>query len=446
MQENNITWFMVTERTDLNAPILQKELPKEEDFSTVEYVIQEKDTLRFATQTESDKLRESSSISEKVLEIQKNSYGRLAMAYQRARNRFKNLLNLYREVFEFKLTTDILTIRMNKNPDKFYTSYYQVEVKETYKSLTLKKVLEILQVYNFSELKDEDSINGSIPILVTIPLGSSTYQFLLSKNSSKTRNEKLELNQITVSTRSTNGSNTFIASTYTKLLGIGSRPETIHKDNLGIKAQYNSPIKEEIKTKVMMYPHCTEDTKKFLQVNPRATNRQVIATLTPPSQNDNDWSNKMKTEDQRELASYLKSCLDSKLDEQPEEIFIWKQQKDIHNQIVELIALTQIVESNHGPDYNHTRTLGMNKLAREILRQIAVGENTFRDAFNTISNNSTKAYPPIGFNGATRARQSISKVEMMHYVDNGVNDYVDCYSTRCDEMSSDSDEEISLEA
>lgn len=431
MEEYNTPWFMHVGRKDLNTPILRKELPETKEFEDVEYVIQEKDTLRFATQTEISKLRGLPFNAEIGKSIQNNSYGRLVMAYQRARSKSESLLQLYKEIFEFNVKDGLITVKINNKPDKFYTSYYWVTIKDEYKNLPLKKILEVLQVYNISNINDEKDI----PLLVNISLARMPYQFLLSRNPAKIKKE--ELNQVIISTLADN--DLFIAHSYTFLLGIGSTPIAIHRNKLGIKAQNKSPIKEIDKQNILKYDSCTEKTRNLLMKNPKASNGEVLGTLKAPKEINNNWSNALNPEEQKELADFLIKCLANGLGFHPEEPDVWqKLDSTAIVQIVQLIAVTQIAECNHGSDYNSTRTPGMNKLARLILRQIAEGTNTFQEGFNIIQSQSNKVYIPIGVDGSIRARDTVRDVKRWHY--KVENEKINCHSVVCYDMSSDSDD------
>ncbi|CAF1441024.1 unnamed protein product, partial [Rotaria sp. Silwood1] len=105
---------------------------------------------------------------------------------------------------------------------------------------------------------------------------------------------------------------------------------------------------------------------------------------------------------------------------------ILRDQKHLEN-IVEFLATTQIAESNHGNrNYAKARTIGMNKLARSLLRSIGEEKTNFKDAFIWKTENPY-SYPPVGDGGADRARHAMCSVTR--------------FGARCDNMSDDSDSE-----
>ncbi|CAF3270430.1 unnamed protein product [Rotaria socialis] len=249
--ENENFLFIAVGRQSLNNPILQKTNRKSKKFLERKYLIREKNTLRAANSDEEEQLSQAEAnknernradsmqnlrttddiasmstdgIDEKyqqvIIRIMQNSYGRMAMAYQRARNRYHELVNMYNEIFNFELQT--LPLKKELNIESYLTvldpceKYYKVTVKDKYRqNLPLKKVFEVLQVYNSSE---DDIINGTIPLLINLNIGGRETEFMLSQWPSQY--EYTKKNQLLVSTKveSTANNLCFKGRAYDKLV------------------------------------------------------------------------------------------------------------------------------------------------------------------------------------------------------------------------------------
>ncbi|CAF3362813.1 unnamed protein product [Rotaria socialis] len=374
--ENENFLFIAVGRQSLNNPILQKTNRKSKKFLERKYLIREKNTLRAANSDEEEQLSQAEAnknernradsmqnlrttddiasmstdgIDEKyqqvIIRIMQNSYGRMAMAYQRARNRYHELVNMYNEIFNFELQT--LPLKKELNIESYLTvldpceKYYKVTVKDKYRqNLPLKKVFEVLQVYNSSE---DDIINGTIPLLINLNIGGRETEFMLSQWPSQY--EYTKKNQLLVSTK--------VESTANNLCFKGRAYDKLHS--------------------LAIFEKLTKNLHK-------------------------SWN-------------------------------FWH---------------TQIAESNHGKrDYNQSRTPGMNKLARQLLRSIAAnGSITFQEMFCS-NNTGFQHYPPFGTGGVKRARYAVHHVTRHTIVDiydkGELVGQIQVEVGRCDELSDDSD-------
>jgi hypothetical protein len=146
-----------------------------------------------------------------------------------------------------------------------------------------------------------------------------------------------------------------------------------------------------------------------------------------------------------DTAEIMIECLDASASATSEDFSENNLNDNDWSRIVEFLALTQIAESNHGKrDYNNSKTPGMNKLARHLLRLIADEYATFDETF--ISNsNGKKSYPPIGYRGTARARYAVCHMNR-HTIVKKYNQQTKQYDEdmnitvgRCDELSEDSD-------
>lgn len=396
--------FIATGRQNLNYSILQKTNRDRNEFNKRRYLIREKNTLRIANSEEEDILRraeQARELSERIgklsinsgntsfssdhgdarwekmiKKIMHNSYGRMAMAYQRSRDRYDKLVRAYNEIFDFeirKLTKEEqIIITTYRGETKNYRKFYNVTLKDNYgQNLSLKKIFEILQVYNSTDENpypdsEDDIINGYRPLVVNLNIGGKIRQFILSEWPSK-----MSEYQILISTR------------------------IAHHDNAETHytgKQYGSLVQG-----------FDSDTAEIMIECLNASARATPEDFPENNLNDDDWL-----------------------------------------RIVEFLALTQIAESNHGKrDYNNSRTPGMNKLARQLLRLIADEYATFDETF--ISDiNSKKSYPPIGYHGMVRARYAVcqtSRNTIVKKYNQKKKQYDDIHITvgRCCELSEDSD-------
>ncbi|CAF1517707.1 unnamed protein product [Rotaria magnacalcarata] len=146
----------------------------------------------------------------------------MAMANYRGRCRYHHLVTQYYEIFEFTESRQPITISFSPNdqmeiPKKL--KYYDVKLKDCGKDLTLKKVFEILQVYNsippenLTASKERSYIDGTMPLLLDLHIGGTDHKFLLSKDVHK----NLEECQVQVSM--VKDDKTFVGSGYPYWIG-----------------------------------------------------------------------------------------------------------------------------------------------------------------------------------------------------------------------------------
>jgi hypothetical protein len=176
---------------DLNMPILQRQTRQNNEFDEQNYLIREKNTLRLHNRNERQELndaknewdmerlcsKEKATVTDLfslpaacVHDIMRNSYGRMAMANQRARNRYDTLVAIYNEIFYFVLQSQKVKITAHSSSDhdennftlNEYEEIYYVTVKhdDSQKHL-LEKVLKTLQVYNSSNTNSHLDENHS---------------------------------------------------------------------------------------------------------------------------------------------------------------------------------------------------------------------------------------------------------------------------------------------
>ncbi|CAF1376204.1 unnamed protein product [Adineta steineri] len=276
-----------------------------------------------------------------------NSYGRMAMAYQRARNRRKRLIRKYSEIFEFARVESnqpnipVIWTKMDGRNSVGYPKFYRVKLKDKYKNMRLKKVLEVLQVYNSTNEMYHGSnqrIDGTAPLVVSLEIGRRSCQFMLSRWLSDY--PRTSENQLLVSIKETE--NNFVGHTYPYLVGDNGGFSTYHVDI------------------------------------------------------------------QRTIAQCIQTCLDTRMCKQYNYLSAFRE--DLVLRITEFLIVTQVVESNHGRNYAYCRTPGMNKLARRLLMRIATEKSTFSEYFDPSAEINHYKYPPIGDGGTRKARQAVQEV------------------------------------
>jgi hypothetical protein len=294
-----------------------------------------------------------------VTDLMERSYGRMAMANYRARERYCKLVEKYYEVFEFKRQDKKIVITLyvsGKSISKDY--YYDVTLKDPKIDQPLKKLFEILQVYNsdackIASLGPSDYIDGSVPLYVQLHIGGSDIKFMLSQYGVRKRRKY----QVQVSMEKT--PNSFVGNAYPFWIG-------------------------------------NENYKGFRHKNKRK---------------------------QQNIARNCLDCLDKLVSDQLE-VFQKFQHQKIAN-IVEFLATTQIAESNHGKrDYTKSRTPGMNKLARSLLRLIEKEKLDFKQTFDW-KYFDDDTYPAVGTGGTKRARKACCAIQRK--------------GASCNDMSDDSD-------
>lgn len=345
--------FILSNRQHLLKNIIQSTEIKREHLIACNYLIREDHTIRVANADE-DQVLQSGFNTRTFRSIMEGSYARMVMAYQRARDRHRDLLVLYHQLFSFRLINQEFYISLYKfsNLHRF-SNYYEVNLRDLtgtpIENISLKKVFEVLQVYN--SIDTNNTIDGTIPILVNLNMGGRVCQFMLSRylvtEMYPDRSVSIQKNQLLV-----------------------SMPRRNHTRN-------QRPIYTGLDYS-MMVNNITYDQ---------------AGVLTEPR-----------------IAAFILEILNARAVYQPFNAHIWHlmHEKTQHS-IIELIALTQIAESNHGRDYDKSRTLGMNKLARRQFAAISKGDITFRESFD--SSTADRYYPPIRDGGTRRARNAVSKVQ-----------------------------------
>ncbi|MFN7094425.1 MAG: hypothetical protein ACK4M7_03585 [Burkholderiales bacterium] len=162
--------------------------PSQEHFREEKYFIREGKFLRFPTGDEEHKIDtglENDSLLPKVgEEIQHNSYGRMVAAKARATHftRISYFENVYYKIFTFELKDKRVKVQSYIDDEfKTYNQIYKVTTNCYSSSINLKKIFEVLQVYNSKRTSEDNKINGSIPLLITLYIGGQKYKFMLSE-------------------------------------------------------------------------------------------------------------------------------------------------------------------------------------------------------------------------------------------------------------------------
>ncbi|CAF3344035.1 unnamed protein product [Rotaria socialis] len=414
-------YFIVAGRESLKEQILQNSPIDAEKFSSQEYLILEKNTLRLVNSDEKGIIKEatrqaqsrstevqsastadnSSDIGvavarslpsessegdvnkltselkklttnedtdqplsdETISDLMKISYGRMAMANYRGRCRYHRLVGEYYKTFNFARRRHSIKIQMYGNealPTPAHT-YYDVTLTDYGKTLALKKVFEILQVYNSQPSEFTNDSEQISYIDGSMPL-------------------LLDLH---------------IGGTDYKFL----LSQSVYDSRKGYQVQIS-----------MLNPHDDYVGNAY----PYWIGDEVSYGFSKGSQNE-----------QSVIAKCCLECLNSTMSNQGEKLKNIKENDA--KKIIEFLATTQIAEANHGNrDYDRARTVGMNKLARSLLRSIEENNLTFRKTFDPYSFGGN-SYPPIGDGGTERARHAVCSVTRV--------------GARCDDMSDDSDSE-----
>jgi len=139
------------------------------------------------------------------------------------------------------------------------------------------------------------------------------------------------------------------------------------------------------------------------------TYEQLIEAMTKDFKEEQDKC--------KQLAGAIIECLNLPTNAQSSVLSNMNLTEAQKNAVVEFIALTQIAESAYSTiitsSFNgvrglaispSSRTPGMDKLARKIIREISEGKIGWSDAFRPVSAQCVPYYPPAGTNGASRAR------------------------------------------
>jgi hypothetical protein len=189
---------------DFENNLLPECIPESQDFVDKKYLIKEKNLIIFANK-EQEKILDTDDVEQFINEmanisldvapsqhknkgelVMENSYGRMAMAYLRAKARYPTLLNSYKDCFKFTLIeaeeSKLITLLMDKaDTEHAFDEFYKVVLKknEETKNLSLKKCFELLQVFN-SNTKGDNYVNGNIPALVGLKIGQVVAMFVLS--------------------------------------------------------------------------------------------------------------------------------------------------------------------------------------------------------------------------------------------------------------------------
>lgn len=536
---NQESYFFAEENAD---PIINKN-PTSDFKNNKNYIICENKVYRAANSIETDLIKldlekqgqqtnHSTKLSPEVSEsIMKCSSGRLVQAHHRAKMRFNNILNLYFKIFNFELNENIPDITFYKydktdknNQIKSFNSYYEVTLKneDQYKKLPLKKVLEVLQAYNFiapilllensdpifpypngfyftheyfysttdlsyEELKrtkdssEKLSINDGIYFCKNRYNQGNYVQIYNGKYTDNNYNCKeiklkffppldLLFNEINNDSTKSLEENKIYLSKDEILFKIDSEKNVIwhiHKEFKHIPKcnkflsydelneliekyafQFNYKCYQFINGKKLVqkcrYSENLTDTKimrpeTFFKLFKEEKDNKLlkmidgtIPLLVKLKIGNEDHSFYLVAEDKsnkaikdvnyqvwvadednataknykalleeisndRITADNVAKCLNAPINQQPN--------CKLSDNMVQLIAITQIAESNSN------RTYGMNKLARSAFREIADGKKTttFKDVFTP--SNSNKKYIPVGKDGTDRARKFVSYIK-----------------------------------